>query len=129
MTMIQVRNAHPKPHTFQGQRYQPTNSQGSYNADVMPGHSIRIFGTMTNRVGGPVEFDKVFKIGDHAEYDSYNLKYVGTIVKIGPKTVTIKHYEHTATVTMLDLYNFINRNWDYDAVAIAAHNSEEMMHI
>jgi hypothetical protein len=107
----------------------PTNSQGVYNADVLPGHSIRIYGTMTNHVKGPQEFDKVFKVGDRAEYNSWNLIYVGTITKIGEKTVTIKHYDHSAEVTMLDLFSFADKNWDFDAIRIQKHNSEESQYL
>lgn len=101
----------------------------TYYADIVPGVSIRIFGEYSNHVDGPRSFDKTFRIGDPAEYGSYNLKYNGRIVAIGAKTVAIKHYAHTADVSRLDLYTFAWRNWDFDADKSAAHNAEEMMAI
>lgn len=107
----------------------PTNTQGTYHADVLPGHSIRIHGTMTNHVKGPQDFDMVFEIGARAEYDSFNLRYVGTIVAIGAKTVTIKHYDHSSEVTMLDLFSFCDRNWNFDAARIERENSDESRYL
>ncbi len=124
--LIEVRNVIPRA-TIWNKRTNtvPSNTQGTYNADILPGHSIRIFGVMTNHVRGPQEFDKVFKIGDRAVYGSFNLIYVGTITAIGPKTVTVKHYEHSEEVTMLQVYGFIDQNWDYDSEKIRKHNDEE----
>ncbi len=124
--LIEARNLTPRRTVWNDRSGQePTNSQGTYNADIMPGHSIRIFGVMTNHVGGPREFDRVFKIGDEAVYGSYNLIYTGRIVKIGPKTVTIKHYEHTSDVTQLQTFCFVDKNWNFNAERIAHHNAEE----
>jgi hypothetical protein len=124
--MIELRNAVPKATIWNKcHGTTPTNTQGTYNADILPGHSIRIFGTMTNHVRGPQEFDQVFKIGDAAVYGSFNLIYTGKITAIGPKTVTVKHYEHSSEVTMLQVYGFIDQNWDYNAEKIAKHNSTE----
>jgi hypothetical protein len=130
--MIPVNNVQPKPY-----RGRPrANTQGTYHAEIQPGRSIRIFGVMTNHgrydpvlrqtVPDPQAFDRTFTMGDEVEYHSYNLIYTGRIVGIGPKTVTIKHYPHSDTVTRLDLYSFIDRNWDFDAARIDKHNAEEM---
>ncbi len=127
MTMTTLLNIQPKAHMWLGKMHQPTNTQGLYHALISPKSFIRIFGHMSNHVNGPQQFDKTFHVGDRAEYNSYNLKYVGKIVSIGPKTVTIKHYDHSAEVTRLDLYTFIDRNWDFDAVKIDKYNTEEMM--
>src|SRR4051812_9799647 len=121
---IENKNVTPKQSKCGKANNIPTqNTQGIYNADVLAGHSIRIYGTMTNHVKGAQEFDMVFAIGSQAVYDRFNLIYVGTIVKIGPKTVTVKHYEHTSDVTMLDLFTFCDRNWNFDAARISKHNS------
>ena len=53
-----------------------------YTADIEPKKSIRLYGTFKNLCAGPRNYDITFKIGDKAEYDSYNLKYVGTITAI-----------------------------------------------
>lgn len=126
--ITEVKDVQPKARILYGRKYEPTNTQGTYNAEITK-TSIRIFGTMTNHVNGTQSFDRTFKLGDGAEYNSYNLKYVGTITQIGQKTVTIKHYEHSTTVTRLDLYSFIDRNWDFDSEAIARHNATEMLYI
>jgi hypothetical protein len=130
MKLIELRNTSPRARLWHKRNnVTPANSQGVFNADILPGHSIRIFGVMTNHVNGPQNFDKVFKLGDQAEYDSFNLIYTGKIVRIGPKTVTIKHYDHSDTVTQLDVHWFADKNWDFDADKIAKHNSEESQYL
>lgn len=74
------------------------------SADVEPGVSIRIYGTYPNHVGGPKPFDKTFRLGDRCEYDSYNLKYTGSIVSIGPKTVVVRRQRHPPAADALRLY-------------------------
>ena len=102
-----------------------------YKAVVIPNKSIRLHGLEGNRVNGPLTFDITFKIGDYAEYDSYNLKYTGKITAIGPKTVTIQERPGTCNAKnhKLSIYAFSWRNWNYDGKKIAAHNTEEMCHI
>ena len=126
MKTIEVKNIVPRASKRMKERGElPTNWQGEFNADILPGHSIRIFGTMTNHVNGPQHFDRVFKIGDRAVYDSYNLKYVGTIKEIGSKTITIKHSVHSAAA-QLQHYVFASRNWNFDEAKIRKENSEWM---
>jgi hypothetical protein len=131
MKNILIENAVPKTrkyHRLNG--VTPTNSQGVYNAEInMEARTIRIFGTMTNHCKGPQAFDKTFAVGDQAEYDSFNLRYVGTIVRIAAKTITVKHYANSSTVTQLDVYTFIDRNWDFDAAKIEAENAEESRYL
>lgn len=107
------------------------DSMNTYNANIVPGVYIQIFGTYRNHVKGPQEFHRVFTLGSEAEYDSYNLKYTGKIVGIGPQTVTIEAYSGTCNATRhrLSLSKFCWRNWDFDSAKTAAYNSEEMMHI
>jgi hypothetical protein len=100
-----------------------------YHVEVWPGKAIRIYGSYSNHVNGPVDYDITFKIGDRAEYDSYNLKYVGDIVAIGPKTVTIKHYAHSDEKSRLDFGKFAWRNWDFDAQETSDYNANESMYI
>lgn len=96
----------------------------TFNAEIVPGESIRIWGTYSNR-----EFDRTFKLGEYAVYGSYNLIYTGEIVKIGAKTVTVKHYRDSDRVTQMDLNTFVWRNFDYDAQRIADRNADTMMYI
>ena len=102
------------------------HSADVWNAEVIPGQSIRIWGTYHNHVKGCQTFDRTFKIGDEVEYDSYNLKYTGPILGIGSKSVLIKK-SCSKVNCRLDLPRFIWRNWDFDSAKVAAHNSEEML--
>jgi hypothetical protein len=103
-----------------------------YNVEIEPKQSIRLYGLFKNVYGAPRPYDITFKIGDSAEYDSYNLKYTGIITSIGAKTVIITDYHNgcaTPEAHRLDLAHFANRNWDYDAEKIAAYNREESYYI
>jgi hypothetical protein len=86
------------------------------NAEVKPGKNgaafIRLFGEkLRHNQGSPFmqPYDRTFKIGSPAEYDSYNIHYIGRIVAIGPKTVTIEAHGRKRR---LDLASFSDRNWD-----------------
>jgi hypothetical protein len=72
-----------------------------------------------------------FKLGDEAEVDSYNLIYTGTITKITDKAVTIVQYPNSRQprTHRLDLNTFCWRNYKFDAVRVAAENSEIMNYI
>lgn len=67
-----------------------------------------------------------FNIGDMAEYDSYNLSYLGKIVGISEKTVTILPEGYSST-RRLKLVEFCFRNWDFNLEKISARNHEELM--
>ncbi len=86
--------------------------------------SIRIYGSY-GRYSEPAKFDRTFSLGDHAEYDSYNLVYTGPIRNIGPKTVSMENMY--GKLTRLTHEQFIDRNWDYDAETIGKRNFEELM--
>ena len=120
----------------------PTFETQTYNLDIQPRQSIRIYGEYKNhceyikdadgkhtRIAQPKPFDITFKVGDIAEYDSYNLKYCGKIVAIGEKTVTIDASGTAQKTKRLDLWHFAWRNWDFNAAKINAHNAEERMYI
>lgn len=120
----------------------PSFESQVYNVDIEPRKSIRLYGAYQNhceyvkntdgthtRIEQPKPFDITFKIGDRAEYDSYNLDYCGNIVSIGEKTVTIDTSGTGERTKRLDLWHFAWRNWDYDAAKIDAHNAEERMYI
>lgn len=76
----------------------------------------------------PKQTSVKFNVGDTAEYDSYNLKYLGTIVSITEKTVTIKE-SMCEDKHRLSLEKFCWRNWDFNLEATLAYNSEERMYI
>ena len=104
----------------------PRWQSDTYTAEIEPKKSIRLFGTFNNLTKGPRQYDITFKIGDKAEYDSYNLIYVGTIISIGEKTVTIEHHGERSR---LNLENFASKNWDFDFDKIQAYNHEESYYI
>lgn len=129
--MVATLNILPKPRSRKGVKFQPDNTQGVYNATVTAPHkgqavgaTIRIWGTCTNRVT-PTAFDRSFKVGDMAEYGSFNLKYNGKILAIGPKTIKIDASSTGGKVRSLDLFEFIDRNWDFDQAKSEAYNAEE----
>src|SRR5512140_1810078 len=97
----------------------------TYNVEIEPRKSIRLHGVHTNHVK-PYPYDKTFRIGDQAEYDSYNLSYVGTIVAIGEKTVTIEHGAGQKQRSRLSLRECARRNYDFDLDRIRAENQAEM---
>lgn len=89
---------------------------GSYIFTINIGTDIHLEkGTETN----------MFKIGDMAEYGSYNLSYYGPIVAIGQKTVTIKELNSSAT-HRLSLAKFGWRNINFNHQKAEKYNSEEM---
>jgi hypothetical protein len=102
-----------------------------YNIEIEKNVSIRLFGNYKNHVGGPVDFNNTFKIGDEAEYHSYNLSYTGKIISIGEKTVTIQAYSGTLNQKnhRLSLWEFAWRNWHFDAEKIAQDNFVTMQYI
>ncbi len=124
---IEVTNIKAKARTRHGVTHEPEAERNEYNATICPGERIRIYGVYID--DRPIAFSKTFKIGDRAEYDSYNLAYTGAIVAIGAKTVTIDAGSTGENLKRLDLYTFCWRNWDYDAAKIAKRNDEEFMAI
>lgn len=91
-----------------------------YNAEIIPGQSIRIWGVYNNMLP-PVTYNLTFKVGDRAVYGSYNTTWVGTIVSIG-KCVTI---EHDKERTRLAPSVFAWRNFNFDEQRIEQENEKE----
>ena len=69
-----------------------------------------------------------FKVGDQAVADSYNLYYIGEIIKITEKTISIVRYKNTSNerTYRLGLNEFCWRNYDFSAERIAKENAETM---
>jgi len=118
-----------KASKFRGVKYpsRPTK----FEADIKKGESISIR-KLEN--GDSYTGVKTFKVGDVAEYDSWNLTYCGTIIKITDKTVTFDTnglYDQMTEVDVkrLDMYEFARRNIDYDAVKISRDNAETRNYI
>lgn len=74
---------------------------------------------------------RTFKVGDTAEYDSYNLSYLGEITKITQRAVTIVAYKGSLNekAHRLDLHKFCWRNYKFDLAKTQAENSETSMYI
>lgn len=112
-----------------------TPDDKGHRAEVIKGVSIRLFGTDTSynlHAKGMVEkaYSRTFAIGDKAEYDSYNLSYIGTIVQITEKTVTIREHGCSCDrIHRLSMYDFEWRNWNFDLAKEEARNADTLDHI
>ena len=71
---------------------------------------------------------KVFRLGDEAEYDSFNLKYTGAITSITGKNVIIKPRFGSST-KRLDFRAFAWRNYDFDSARVSRENFETSQYI
>jgi len=91
--------------------------RGSYNLYVVPGQSVEIH---THRENGELVDVRVFRPGDVAEYDSYNLAYTAKITGITAKNVIFSVYGKTKRLKM---DSFAWRNHDFDAVETANQNA------
>ena len=110
--------ATPKPKKA-GKKLAPVKLERGITAEVTPKKSIRLSGEMArwnpkDQVDFTVEYDRTFEIGDSVEYDSYNLSYIGTIVAITAKTVTVDKGWGDGEVKRMKLQDFGNRNWNLD---------------
>ena len=106
--------------------------------EVKPGEWIRIKGAGTvhrakNADGVMLtyrpKFDRTFKVGDVVEYGSWNLRYTGPIVSIGPKLVKVDCSGTGERCKNMTHQDFVCRNWDLDLEEVAKHNSTEMLYI
>lgn len=104
-------------------------------AEVTPGVSIRLFGTKPYPQGNEpddVQFDRLFSLGDQAEYGSYNLTYYGSIVSITPRMVVIEERWGDGNKNKrhhMSLYKFAKRNWNFDLREVEIRNAETSRHI
>lgn len=92
-------------------------------AEIVLGKSVRLFGATP----WGKTFDVTFRIGEQAEYDSYNLSYYGEIVSITEKTITVQ--ESGGRKHRMSLYSFASRNYDFDLATTQAKNSDTMNYI
>jgi hypothetical protein len=126
-TPTRIETLTSKTRTVRGVSY-PGEVLKGHSADVVKSESIRLFGVEHNFYKGPRAFDITFKIGDVAEYDSYNLHYLGAIIGITEKTVTIQE-QHGTRRRRLPLREFSWRNWNFDLETVVARNADTMQHI
>lgn len=69
----------------------------------------------------PKQTINTLKVGDIAEYDSYNLHYTDRIKSITDKTVSFQNGRR------LKLEEFCWRNWDFKLDKVMKNNAETMM--
>lgn len=123
--MIELKNIKSKIRMMRGHQYGGTSPDGIYHSYIEPNKSITIYGTQTNHISGHKDFYKTFKIGEMAEYDSFNLHYLGKIEKIGPNSITINASRTGDKTKRLDIYEFIWHNWNFELERINNYNAEE----
>lgn len=125
MKTITVTNLQAKSVTRKGVTLTPRIAY-HHNAEIVPGVSIRLYGLGGAQIGstGNESYDRTFKIGDTAEYHAYNIHYLGKIVAITEKTVSIE--EENGTKHRLELYDFDRRNHDLDLASIAIRNADQL---
>ena len=95
-----------------------------YRVYVSPGETVEIH---THRNDALVHVT-TFRVGDPAEYDSFNLKYIGEIKSISPKTITIQPRADRRS-RRLKLETFAWRNANFDLERITQENRETMNYI
>ena len=120
-----IMNIQDKSRHIRGQEYPGRIAQGQ-NVEIVPDKFVRLFGIDSNNVA-PKPHDITFKVGDKAEYDSYNLKYIGTITAIKAKYIEIQEPYRSGKRHRLCLYEFNFRNNDFDLPKINKENAEESM--
>lgn len=77
--------------------------------------------TIYREKDGRITQTNTFKVGDMAEYDSYNLSYYAAIESITDKTVTIaKKYD--SKKHRLNMYMFCLRNIDFNLARVQEEN-------
>jgi hypothetical protein len=123
--MIRYENLTKKPVTLFGRTttFPPSQNQ---HADVMPGVSIRLHGLM-DLTSGPKPYDLTFRMGDVAEYHSYNLSYTGKIVSIGAKRIMIR--DEMGRHHSLEIHEFSWRNRDFDLAETQTRNTNAMQYL
>lgn len=123
---IEIRDIKDRDYTRRGQRYEGRTYKGQH-ADIVPGKSIRLFGTDPNYRIEPKPHDITFNVGDTCVTDSYNFVYTGTITAITAKTVTVR--DEFGRTKRMDIAYFNGFNAHYNWDRIAERNLDTMMHI
>jgi hypothetical protein len=113
-----------KAKMLQGVEHPATATE--YLVDIVAGRSVHLF----KEKNGVIVTGRLFVIGDSAEYDSFNLSYVGVIDSITPKTVTIvKTRGSDAVKHRLSMYEFCWRNFNFDEIEMRVENVVASMNI
>jgi hypothetical protein len=93
------------------------------HAIVLPGDSITVYGVNMNHVNGPQAVDRTYNVGDACTCGGRNVDFIGTVVSIGPKTVTVRSSLGTNRFTVGE---FAHLNKDFDQVKVEARNASWM---
>lgn len=102
--------------------------RGSYNLFITPGASVEIH---THRENGELVNVRVFRPGDIAEYDSYNLSYTARIIAITAKSVVfdVSYNSNEPKAKRLKMAAFAWRNHSFDVEATRERNAIASMSI
>ena len=102
--------------------------RGSYNLFITPREKVEIH---THRENGELVNVKVFRPGDVAEYDSYNLSYTARIIAITAKNVIfdVSYNPDEHKVKRLKMADFAWRNHNFDIEATRERNAITSMSI
>jgi hypothetical protein len=98
-----------------------------YLVKLVRGKSIHVFYEQE----GVIVKGTRFEMGDQAEYDSFNLSYLGQITSITEKSVTITAYKGSSNERnhRLDLDSFCWRNHNFDLERVRRENAEASYNI
>ena len=100
----------------------------SYTLYVTPGAKVEVH---TRNRGGDLVDVKVFRLGDMAEYDSYNLSYIAPIKFITAKNIIFDMGDrcYKGKTKRLTFDTFAWRNHAFDAHETAMRNAKVSMYI
>jgi hypothetical protein len=102
--------------------------RGSYNLFITPGEKVEIH---THRENGELVNVRVFRPGDIAEYDSFNLAYTAKITGITAKNVIfdVSYNPDQPMTKRLKMENFAWRNHNFDIEKTRERNAITSMSI
>ena len=110
----------------------------AYDLYVTPKQKVQIVCEMPRwnpekRENYTAHINKTYKLGELAEYGSYNLSYYGVIINITPKQVWIQESDYRGNLNgekhHLSLDTFAWRNATWNADKAFEENSDTMMYI
>lgn len=104
-------------------------SYGQTRITVFTKNPPQIQITVTDDATGEIKSHVAFRVGDVAEYDSYNLRYLGVITNITEKNVTIDKGRGYSTKARLKHEQFGWRNKGFDLDKVRKENWETSMRI
>lgn len=92
---------------------------------VTAGESVRIVRLDLGHTSTGVTV-REFKVGDEAEFDSYNLSYFGKILSVTAKTVVVDKRRNAGETARMSIAAFAERNHDFDPAAARKRNAMHM---